>query len=118
MLGWDVRVYREPKVPGGERILLANWDTSVFGTSWIDDLVKQGKAQDLGGDGYPCVYKAPAAVLLPVLRHGLPRHASPPVFGDDYATPAGWSGKLKLNEKEAAACAGDEMLTVEAWDLS
>lgn len=118
MLGWDVFVYRPVAGAKDDRVLLARWSTSVFGLSWIDDLVKQGRAEDLGGDGYPCRYSARADVLLPVLRAGLPRNASPLVIGEEGVSPAGWSGGVEFHEDRVATCPGDVVLLVEAWDQS
>jgi hypothetical protein len=56
-------------------------------------------------------------VLLPVLAEGLPANQSPPVIGEDYVLPAGCRGKVQilgaLDELPA-----NEILVVEAWDLS
>ena len=71
-LGWDVSVYRQ--TDGGtspaiaespEDTRLAVWQTGLGGLDWFDELVKAGKAIDVGGDGYPCRYTAMAANLGP-----------------------------------------------------
>ena len=58
MLGWNIGVYRlkdggaspaTAKSPDGTR--LAVWQTGVCGLDWINKLVKEGKAIDLGGNG-------------------------------------------------------------------
>jgi hypothetical protein len=60
MTGWHISVYRQtdkraspatPASPRGER--LAVWQTGDGGLGWIYGLVKEGKAIDLGGNGYP-----------------------------------------------------------------
>jgi hypothetical protein len=114
MLGWDVRVYRKGDP---ERTELVNWDTGAFGTGWLDDLVNAGKATYLGGDGYPISWEVEAGVLLGLLAGGLPATASPPVIGEDYVLPANYRGKVKILVKPEEIAA-NEVLIVEAWDLS
>ena len=113
MLGWEVFVSRQ-----GSDAPVARWKTSVFGLKWLDALVEGHKALDLGGNGYPNKYSIAAGVLLPIITRGLPANSSPLVVGDDYVTPAGWSGDVTLNAKNAAACHPDEQLLLEAWDQS
>ncbi len=117
MLGWDVRVYWQAN-DRAEPILLARWSTGAFGLSLLDKLVDEKKADDLGGDGYPCRYSVAAWVLLPILMAGLPANQSPPVIGEDYVMPAGYNGALELHKGEIRRCPADAQLIVEAWDQS
>lgn len=114
MLGWEVMVFRQK---GGEQVLVASWHTSVYGLAWLRQLAAAGKALDLGGNGYPNRYVVSAGVLLPILGKALPENASPPVFGDDYVLPAGWSGAVSWRDA-ARDCAPEDQLMVEAWDQS
>ena len=74
MLGWHVSIYRQTDgggspaaagSPTGDR--LAAWQTGLGGIDWIDELVKNGKAINLGGNGYPYHYTATGKHLIPVL---------------------------------------------------
>ena len=61
MLGWAVFVFREKeleeeKSSRAKARSLASWETGIFGLQWIDSLVKDSKAVDLGGNGYPNRY--------------------------------------------------------------
>ncbi len=114
MLGWELIVYR----PASPDTVIARWRTSVFGLKWLDRLAKNNKAVDLGGNGYPDRYAISAAVLLPIIKAGLPDNDSPLVIGDDYVLPPGWSGDVEWNQQEALACQGSDQLVVEAWDQS
>ena len=114
MLGWEVLVYRST----APDIFIARWMTSVFGLSWLDDLVKDNKAIDLGGNGYPNKYAVAAGVLLPIIKAGLPANGSPLVIGDDYVLPEGWSGEITWNQQEVLGCQASDQLMVEAWDQS
>ena len=120
MLGWSVSVFRKGDEDShhSENLALAHWETGVWGLDWLDKLIKENKAVDLGGNGYPLRYSIAAGVLLPILKAGLPKHETPTIIGDDYVLPKGWNGNLLLNEKKFLACPSDEILIVEAWDLS
>ena len=113
MLGWDVIVTRQ-----GSDAIVARWSTSVFGLKWLDSLVESHRAVDLGGNGYPNRYSIAAGVLLPIISGTLPANGSPLVIGEDYVTPAGWSGTVELNAQNASGCRSDEQLLLEAWDQS
>ena len=81
-------------------------------------LVKEDKASDLGGYGYPCKFAAPASVVLPLIVAGAPANDGPPVIGDDYVLPGGWNGEIVWNRDLVLACEPDDMLNIEAWDQS
>ena len=80
LLAWEVFVFRSAGAKRDD--LVARWTTSVFGLDWLDRLVREGKATDRGGDGYPNRYEVPAGVLLPILSRGLPANGSPLVIGN------------------------------------
>jgi hypothetical protein len=44
---------------------LAVWQTGLGRLDWVYELVKAGKAINLGGNGYPCRYTATAEYLTP-----------------------------------------------------
>ena len=113
MLGWEIFVTRQ-----GSEAAVASWTTGVFGLKWLDQLVQEHRAVDLGGDGYPSRYSVAAGVLLPIITQGRPAYTSPLVIGEDYVMPSGWSGQVKLNKENIAACQPDEQLMVEVWDQS
>lgn len=114
MLGWEIFVYR-PTTPD---VLIARWITSIGGLEWLDQLVRDNKVVDLGGDGYPNKYVSTARVLLPTIKAGPPAHKSPAVISDHYALPPGWSSEVTWNKREVMACSANDQLIVEAWDQS
>ncbi|MDD5070431.1 MAG: hypothetical protein PHV17_06845 [Candidatus Omnitrophica bacterium] len=120
MLGWSVAVFKKGDEGSSwsENLYLARWGTGLLGLNWLDELVKENKAVDLGGDGYPYSYSVTAGILLPILKSGLPKHNTPPVIGDDYTLPEGWSSGVVLYEDKFLDCTVDQVLIVEAWDLS
>ena len=91
--------------------------TSVFGLDWLDQLVKEGKATDLGGNGYPNRYTITVGVLFPNLTNGSPKNRSPLVIGDDYVLPSGWNGKVTW-QVAPDSCNPDDTLFLEVWDQS
>ena len=120
MLGFGFVVIRQSEANASyeNRSPFAEWDVSLGGTEWIDQLVAAGKAIGLGGDGYPLTYAAAASTLIETLRYGPPKYDGPPVVGDDYAHPSGWVGNSKINLEALKALDPGEILLVEAWDLS
>jgi hypothetical protein len=116
MLGWEVFVYRHANARPEN--LLARWTTRSVGVDWIDRLVREGRACDLGGNGYPCLYRASAAVLLPVvagakLGKSFPASTIPweAVFPADFSA-------IVWDLEHLKACKPDEVLLVHAFDQS
>ena len=117
MLGWQVIVKKESD-PDQAGQSLMSWSTGIGGLSWLDELAKQGLAQDLGGNGYPNRYSAKAAVLLPRVVPVLPNYEGKFVIGDDYVLAGGEHWGIKLNQSKIDACSPEETLIIEAWDES
>lgn len=125
MLGWHISVYKQidngavPATfdsPHGTR--LAVWQTGVSGLGWLDELVKQGKAIDLGGTGYPSRFTAPAEDLIPRIKGNPPGARSTwACAGSDVLTEK-WEGKTVVDGAASADCRPDEWLLVEVWDES
>lgn len=122
MLGWFIIVRRPgPEVGRADTDprVLATWETSIGGLDWLDELERTGGVTCVSRNGYPTRYTAAAEVILPLLQAGKPpRHAGFTVIGDDYVTPAGWSGTMTVHRERLAQCPSDEMLVVDAWDQS
>lgn len=121
MLGWEFFIFRQGEdgrdYARWERAL-ARWQAGWGGDEWLDDLVSQGAATDLGGNGYPNRYTVRAGALVAMLRDGLPKHDGPPVIGDDYFLPGGWTGNAKIDIARLESLDPIELLLVEAWDQS
>jgi hypothetical protein len=125
MLGWHISIYRQTndgatpaKDDSGLGARLAVWQTGLGGLDWIEELVKAGKAIDLGGNGYPCRYTATAENIIPriiVEPPGARRIWSSGVH--DILTEK-WEGKTVIDRAVAVACRPDEWLLIEAWDES
>jgi hypothetical protein len=125
MLGWHISVYRQTDGGGSpatfqspEGARLGVWQADVDGLNWLDELVKAGKAIDLGGNGYPCRYTATAEHLIPQFIEGPPRARTHWLLeAGDFVTDK-WEGKTVVDGDAAAQCRPDEWLIVEAWDES
>lgn len=109
MLGWWIVVSQGQ--PDGVMIdkadTLASWEVGVSGLRWINDLVANGKAQKLRGDGYPNRYEALAADVLPLL--------------DAVTGRIDFTYKLfkpKFDRERIAGCSPDAVVTIDAWDQS
>jgi len=125
MLGWHISIYRQsdggesPATFGSQQgARLAVWQTGLGGLDWLQELVKEGKAIDLGGNGYPSQYTAPARELLPHIS------VHPPGAREHWLSEPGdvltakWAGKTVIDTTAVAQCRPDEWLIVEAWDES
>ena len=127
MLGWHVSVYRQPDggqspagfdSPSGARI--AVWQTDVGGLDWLNELAKQGKAINLGGNGYPSRYTARAEILVPYLvARDFPANETWLIpEGSFIPDPKAYVGATRVDQESAERCRPDEWLLVEVWDES
>ena len=71
MPGWHIGVYKQANggrspatATSSQGRRLAVWQTGLGGLGWLSELVKAGKAVDLGGNGYPCRYTVTAELLM------------------------------------------------------
>jgi hypothetical protein len=125
MGGWRLSLYR-PADGGGapastdsaREVRLAEWRADDLGLRWIDDLVKEGKAVDLGGMGYPTRFTAPAALLRPILAKAPPAARRMRVAGHGDVLTSWGVGPNTIHGESMAACRPDEWLLLEAWDES
>ncbi len=125
MLGWWIGVFRQAHggsapadadtEPGSR---LAVWQTGWGGLDWLAELVKDGHAIDLGGNGYPSRFTAQCEQLRAQIEGGPPNANSVWAAGvDDIIGPA-WLGKTTIDKHAFDNCSADEWLLVEAWDES
>lgn len=124
MLGWNIAVYRLKNkniIPSASTELgkrLAVWQTGLDGLDWLDELVKENKALDLGGNGYPNRYVAQAQNIIPAIKD------KPPLAKDVWSSDEGdilldeWAGKTVLDNNEMADCKPEAWLLIEAFDES
>ena len=125
MLGWHVSVFRQTNegispatFEAPEGIRLAVWQTGLDGLDWIQKLVQEDRAIDLGGDGYPLRFTAKAENLLPPIIDGPPDAHSAWIVGVNDILTDKWEGKTVIDHAVIAECRQDEWLLVEAWDES
>ena len=125
MLGWHISIYRQTndgtspataESATGPR--LAVWQTGLGGLDWVEELVREGKATDLGGNGYPCRYTAAAKNLIPRIIDGPPGARRVWASGEKDILTDKWAGRTVIDHAESAACRPDEWLLIEAWDES
>jgi hypothetical protein len=125
MDGWHISVFRQKD--GGAQAAtfesqqgprIAVWQAKLLGLNWLNELVKDGKARFLGGDGYPMRYTATAAGLLPRILDGPPMAREVWISGAGDILTDKWVGRTLIDHDEASKCAGDEWLLVVAWDES
>lgn len=123
--GWYITVYRqadegaEPST--AESLLgtrLAVWQSDASGLGWIEALVASGRARSLGGNGYPNLYTATAAELIPRVRKGPPRGRRVWSAGEHDVLGPGWLGRTVIDEAAIEQCRPEEWPVIEAWDES
>lgn len=117
MLGWQVFVNKEFESNTAGQSMLS-WEAGLDGLSWLDELVKQGLAQDLGGSGYPNKYSGLASIILPQVVPSILSCDGKLVIGDDYVLESTENGKIKINKSKIDSCKPDEQLIIEIWDMS
>jgi hypothetical protein len=125
MLGWHISVFRQTdsgsapaKADSKEGARLAVWQTGVEGLDWLDELVKNGQAVNLGGDGYPNYYTAQAKYLIPRFVNGAPAAREHWLLDAGDIVTDKWLGKTFIDRAAVDACGSDEWLLVVAWDES
>jgi hypothetical protein len=121
MLGWEIFVSRrERKIDGLIRSsqLIAAWEVGLSGTDWLDALTQEGKAINLGGNGYPNRWAASVAGLRPVLEKGIPTGKAKLVVSDDDLEQFTLPVYKKFHRDLLANLPPEEMLDIEAWDQS
>jgi hypothetical protein len=125
MLGWMISIHRQldggvapakPDCPRGPS--LAVWQAGSGGLAWLDELVKQNRAIDLGGSGYPLWYTAPANELIAFVAESPPLARSLWHVGENNVVLPGWIGKTQIDSSALSECRSDEWLVIEAWDES
>lgn len=115
MLGWDIFVTGVDTK--GKKVTIASWNASLFGCLWLDDLVKQGVAKCLGGNGYPNRYTLPLSVLLEKIIPAPPDGDTPLVIGDHYVRESKTSS-FKFHDHVILDFDTNTTVEVEAWDQS
>jgi len=125
MLGWNIGVYKlkdggesPATAESHEGARLAIWQTGLGGLDWLDELVKAGKAINLGGNGYPYRYTVTAENIIPRIIETPPGARTLwQCEASDVLTDK-WEGKTVVDRAVAEHCRLDEWLLVEAWDES
>jgi hypothetical protein len=124
-LGWHISVYRQqnegtkPAAFGdahGPR--LAVWQANLGGLDWLDELVNEQRAINLGGNGYPYEYTAMAAYIIPRLIGEPPEAKAVWTFDAGDIITSGWQGKTTRDPAVMDACRPDEWLIIQVWDES
>lgn len=125
MLGWQIYINRQTIKNKGtcesslrNEALLATWVTGINGCEWIDNLVKQGKVEELPGDFCIRRYSVEAKVLLPIIGSLPKKYHGPIVVGDDYVHLGGFNYDIEIYQSRIDECSPNEFLSIETWDQS
>lgn len=125
MIGWNISVHRQ-KGGGiqpasfdshcGEK--LAVWQASHRGRDWLDELVRESRAINLGGNGYPSRYTSKTKEIVPKLTPTPPHANVVWQAGPGDTLTEKWRGKTFLDHQGLAQCDLEEWLLIEVWDES
>jgi hypothetical protein len=122
MIGYSISVYEFVEGVNitsisNDNEALATWTWGGFdGLDWIDNLVSEAKAEDLGGNGYPIYYKAQVQVVLKALAVDTPKNEGQTIMDDENVMTSDW--RSKIDTSELAKLKPNQQLLIEAWDLS
>ena len=122
MIGYSISIYEfiegmDITSISNDNEAIATWTSGGFdGLDWIDNLVSEAKAEDLGGNGYPIYYKAQAQVVLQALATDTPNNKGQTIMDDESVMSSDW--RSKIDTSELAKLKPNQQLLIEAWDLS
>ena len=122
MIGYSISIYKfvegmDITSISNDNEALATWTSGGFdGLDWIDDLVSEAKAEDLGGNGYPIYYKAQAQFVLKALAMDTQKNEGQTIVDDENVDTPDW--RSKIDTSEIAKLKPNQQLIIEAWDLS
>jgi hypothetical protein len=97
---------------------IATWQTGLYGTDWLTQLVTRGRAASTSRGGYPETYLIRCREFTTRLDEGLPHEYPTWVSGPDDILGDRWLGRTTIDAETLAQCDPDEWLLVEAWDES
>lgn len=125
MLGWHISVFRQatnfeepPSFESDRGARIAVWQAGLDGLNWVDELIEEGKASLLGGNGYPVRFTARASAVIPIVKGGPPHARKSWVSDPGDVLTSKWEGKTTIDEEVANNCAPSEWLIIEVWDES
>jgi len=122
MIGYSISVYEfvegmDITSISNDNEALATWTSGGFGgLDWIDNLVSEGKAEDLGGNGYPDYYKVQVQFVLDALAADTPKNEGQTIMDDENVMASDW--RSKIDTSEIVKLKPNQQLIIEAWDLS
>ncbi len=122
MIGYSIAIYKfveniDITSISNDNEALATWTSGGFdGLDWINDLVSEAKAEDLGGEGYPFYYKAKAQIVLQALATYTPKNEGQITTDDENVMSSDWQSKIDTSA--IAKLKPNQQLIIEAWDLS
>ena len=122
MIGYSISVYEfvegmDITSISNDNEALVTWTSGGFdGLDWIDNLVSEAKAENLGGNGYPIYYKAQVQVVLQALAVDTQKSEGQTIMDDENVMTSDW--RSKIDTSEIAKLKPNQQLIIEAWDLS
>ena len=120
MLGWGIHVYKasEPETSNWEDCI-AFWETGVGGDEWI----RENCETVAENGGYPVKYRTNGKFVKEMLKDGPITHTagSTIIHSEGHVELAGqpaWIGRSRIDFARLNALKDDELISIDAWDLS
>ena len=108
MIGWWITVR---KLGNNSFVSLACWTSPVGGLQWLDELLKDGRAIQLWGNGYPSRYIVQAKFAF----HEMLTHKPTNISVDEKEFR---EGDTIIHHERIKSCVPDDFFIVDAWDRS
>lgn len=113
MIGWWILIKQET-TSSNDALIIASWETGLFGADWLEKLVHEGTVTQLSCGGYPSSYTATASDVLPLIANEIATARGVEIIDDDDRIHA----EITLKHENLDACLPDQALTIEVWDMS
>lgn len=97
---------------------IATWQAGLGGVSWLEQLVKRGRAASTKHNGHPNLYMITCRDFNGRLEAALPDERPVWLAGATDVITDRWLGRTTIDAELLAKCDQDEWLLVEAWDES
>lgn len=121
MLGWGIHVYKasEPETSNWKDCI-AFWETGIDGDTWL----RENCELTAENGGYPVTYRTNGKFVKAMLGDGPVTFVSRAsiIHEEDgsveHAGQPGWIGRARIDYRRLTALKDEEVISIDAWDLS
>lgn len=121
MLGWGINIYKasEPATSNWKDCI-ASWETGIDGDTWL----REACELIAENGGYPVQFRTTGKFVKQMLKDGPVKHisGSSVIHQDEglveHAGEPGWIGRSRIDFARLNGLKDDEVIAIDAWDLS